>query len=100
MRQWNFMPVASSRKERPLIELFLSAYQDNARGRIASRYAGRGYPRASGEKEEGEVSTPQDPQLPPPDPDPKWNPPGPSPAREPEEPGPDVFDPGSEPLSA
>jgi hypothetical protein len=48
----------------------------------------------------GEMSTPQDPQLPPPDPDPEWNPPGPSPAREPEEPGPDVFDPGSEPLSA
>jgi hypothetical protein len=46
------------------------------------------------------MSTPQDPQLPPPDPDPEWNPPGPSPAREPEEPGPDVFDPGSEPLPA
>jgi hypothetical protein len=57
-------------------------------------------PTPRGEKEEAEMSTPQDPQLPPPDPDPESYPPGPPPVREPEEPGPDVIDPTLEPLPA
>ena len=48
------------------------------------------------------MSEPQEPKLPSPDPDPARDSPGvsPVPVREPEEPGPDVFDPGSEPLPA
>ena len=57
-------------------------------------------PGKEGLAEKLQMSTPEEPKLPPPDPDPDWNPPGPSPVREPEEPGPDVFDPGSEPLPA
>jgi hypothetical protein len=53
-------------------------------------------------KEEWNMSTPQEPKLPSPDPDPERDPPGvsPVPTSEPEEPGADVFDPGSEPLPA
>jgi len=48
------------------------------------------------------MNTPSDPKLPPPDPDPERESPGvsPIPTREPDEAGPDVFDPGSEPLPA
>jgi hypothetical protein len=62
----------------------------------------RGRADIAAEREEDKMSTPQEPKLPAPDPDPERDPPGvsPAPVREPDEPGPDVFDPGSEPLPA